>query len=139
MSQISDVRQAVAALMSQSGWQVRAHNPGDSAGSQSVVYFAEASAQQEFLALGGSKVETISLQGVARHVVYGASDADAVAAEEACLAIVADLETSFRSDVTVGATVMQAEFIGPVDSEVLAAEGQRVGVVTFGVVVRTVV
>jgi len=81
---------------------------------------------------------TIGFGGVARHIVSGASDADAIAAEDAALAIIADLETAVRTDATLAGLGFQVEFTGPLESEVLAADAQRVAVATFTVVVRTV-
>jgi hypothetical protein len=136
-SKISTARQALVAVMSGSGWEVRSHNPGDSAGSQSVVYLHEASAVQEWLSMN-LRQETIGFGGVARHIVSGASDTDAIAAEDAALAIIADLETAVRTDPTMAGLGFQVEFTGPLESEVLAADAQRVAVATFTVVVRTV-
>lgn len=137
-SRISAVRQAIAATMSGSGWEVRAHNPGDSAGSRSVVYLGEASSSQEHLTLDGGRLETIGFQGAVRTVSDGAGDAEAIAAEDAALAIVADLETAFRANPLLGGA-FQVEFTGPLESEVLAAEQQRIAVVTFVVVARVAI
>lgn len=137
-SRISVARQALTATMAGSGWAVRNHNPGDSAGSESVVYLHEASASQEWLTLT-ERQETIGFAGVARHIVHGASDTDAIAAEDAALAIIADLETAVRTDPTLDDLGFQVEFTGPLESEVIPADGQLVAVATFVVVVRTVI
>jgi hypothetical protein len=130
-SQSSVIRAALKAIFTTAGHTAFAYKPGDTAGAKEYVFFGESTELQEFLDLAGNRMETIDLTGVIRSSKPGANDTQAKAAEDAARTVLASLESSLVTDVTLGGACMQAELVGPMSVDVLADDNSRVALIEF--------
>ena len=135
-SQISDVRQALVTVFTNAGHTAFAYPPGDNVttSTKEFTYLDTVSSTQEHHTFGGSREEQLRVEGVVFVSKAGASDAVAKTAEDAALAVVADLESGLRTTPGLSdADVFHAQFTGIESSEVLADPGNRVCVLRFTV------
>ena len=93
-----------------SGVSVFAYPPGDEAPQTDLIYLEDDDPTQTNLVFGGSREETINLEGVVWVMKPGAGDTVAGAAEQRCLAIAASIENELRDDPTVNSAVFNAEY-----------------------------
>ena len=107
-SAISETRSRLTAIWTAAGLQAFKFPPGQPT-TPNYVFVGDIEGSQEHLTYGGSRVETLDVEAFIYCESAGAGDAEAVAAEDAALAILADVEDSLRSDSTLSGDVFHAQ------------------------------
>lgn len=107
-----------------------AFDPGDEQTKADCVWLGGMRSSQEEHAFGGSRMETILVDGFIRVLEPGAGDTAGTAAETRAHQILASVETALRDDITAGSTVFDCVITGHESDGATTPEG-RVAVVAF--------
>jgi len=97
------------------------------------VFFGSIRSSQVEHSFGGSRQETLNVEGFIRVERPGAGDSVAAAAEDRAHLILGSLEDSLRSDITVSSTVFDCVIAGHESGYATTTEG-RVAVIAFDLV-----
>ena len=105
-------------------------HPGDEQTKTDCVWLGSITSTQEELAFGGSRMETLTVEGFIRVLKPGAGDTVAAAAEDQTHTILASIENALRNDITAGSAVFDCVVAGH-ESDVATDPEGRIGVVAF--------
>lgn len=98
------------------------------------ISLGQATADQDWLDVGGGREEVINLDFHIWVRKYGDGDTVAAAAETRALALLAEIESQLRTDITVNGAVLRAE-VASYSIDVTAGDQQRIATLTG--VIRT--
>lgn len=107
-SAISTVRTQLKAIWTAAGITAFEFPPGQPT-APDYVFIGDIRGDQEHLAFGGSRIENLDVDAYIYCEKSGAGDTEAIAAEDAALAILQDVEDSLRSSSTLTANVFHAQ------------------------------
>ncbi len=107
-------------------------DPGDEQTKTDAVFFGSIRSQQEELAFGGSRMETLNAEGFIRVLRPGAGDTVAAAAEDQAHTILASIETALRDDITASGAVFDCVIAGHESGYATDPEG-RICMIAFDI------
>jgi hypothetical protein len=99
---------------------------GDTNTRENRIWFDVARPDQEHHTFGGSRLETIELDGVINAWVSGVDETDQTTAETDSLNLLSSIETTLRTDDTLGDVVHHAELVEFTITPQIAATGDMV-------------
>ena len=106
------------------GVQVSKFSPGDDVQSTDAIWFGKISGTQDEANFGGSREETLDVEGFLLVTTPGAGDTIAATSEDRAFTILASIETALRADATLSAVVFDAVITDTSSEPGMSPEGR---------------